>query len=203
MNTRVLFAKLVSQGTALLCMTLAVSSLSRAQNRDYPSRSRALSEADSRAEQEAERLVSLPAERIITLLEKEPGLFLQVKKLLVRTAYQQGRVLDPKDLTDETLFRLIRRDENIRILITNEIEDRNYIRAKPTRAEIARDWQRQQEMAAGVNGTQSETTDTTKDQISNQEDAYWSFPPMIHGERFCRHNCKARMETTTVCRSMS
>jgi protein involved in polysaccharide export with SLBB domain len=174
MNTRILFAKLVSQGTALLCMTLAVSSLSLAQNRDYPSRSRALSEADSRAEQEAERMVSLPAERIITLLEKEPGLFLQVKKLLVRTAYQQGRVLDPKDLTDETLFRLIRRDENIRILITNEIEDRNYIRAKPTRAEIARDWQRQQEMAAGVNGTQSETTDTTKDQISNQEDAYWS-----------------------------
>ena len=85
----------------------------------YASRTRAIDERESRAEQEAERLVSLPAERIIVLLEREPGLFLQVKKVLVRKAYQEGRVLDPKELTDEAVFRKIREDETVRVLITN------------------------------------------------------------------------------------
>ena len=48
---------------------------------------------------------------------------------LVRKAYEQGRVLDPEELTDEALFRLITRDQNIRVLITREIEDRDYIHA--------------------------------------------------------------------------
>src|SRR5207245_9428032 len=100
-------------------------------------------EAKSRAEEEAKRIVSLPAEKIILLLQQEPGLFLQVKKMLVRKAYQQGRVLEPQELTDEALFRLIRQDENVRVVITNEIVDRNYIRAKPTREELERNWQRQ------------------------------------------------------------
>ena len=61
------------------------------ENSSYPNRSsgsRALADADSRAEKEAERLVSLPAERIIELLQQEPGLLLQVKKMLVRKAYE-------------------------------------------------------------------------------------------------------------------
>ena len=101
-------------------------------------RTHAVDERESSAEKEAERLVSLPAERIIVLLEREPGLFLQVKKMLVRKAYKEGRLLDPKELTDEALYRLIRSDENIRVLVTNEIEDRNYIRVKPSQEELER-----------------------------------------------------------------
>ena len=62
----------------------------------------------SRAEFEAEQRVSLSAEKIIDLLQQEPGLLLQVKKMLVRKAFEQGRILDPTDLTDEALFRLLR-----------------------------------------------------------------------------------------------
>jgi hypothetical protein len=79
---------------------------------ESPYKSRSIEERDASAEREAQRLVSLPAEKIIVLLAREPGLYLQVKKLLVREAYQEGRVLDPKDLTDEALFRLIREDES-------------------------------------------------------------------------------------------
>ena len=93
----------------------------------------------SRAEKEAEERVSLSADRILDILQQEPGLLLQVKKMLVRKAFEQGRLLDPADLTDETLFRLVREDENIRILATREIEDRSYIRAKPTKEEIERE----------------------------------------------------------------
>ena len=70
-------------------------------------RTHAVDERESSAEKEAERLVSLPAEQIIVLLEREPGLFLQVKKMLVRKAARR-RLLDPKELTDEALYRLIR-----------------------------------------------------------------------------------------------
>src|SRR5690242_14550611 len=72
---------------------------------DHTSRTRAIDESDSRVQKEAEQLVSLPSEKIILLLEQEPGLFLEVKKMLVRRAYSQGRVIDPKELTDESIFR--------------------------------------------------------------------------------------------------
>ncbi|HEV2699194.1 MAG TPA: hypothetical protein VGU90_14455, partial [Terriglobales bacterium] len=60
-------------------------------SQDYSSRTHAIDEADSRAEQQAEHLVSLPPEKIILLLQQEPGLFLEVKKMLVRKAFAQGR----------------------------------------------------------------------------------------------------------------
>ena len=123
----------------------------------------------SRGEQEAEEQVSLSADRIIELLRQEPGLLLQVKKLLVREAFAQGRLLEPKDLTDEALFRLLQEDEGVRVLATREIEDRAYVRAKPSQGEIAREgeWSTRRDLkpalspaGAGVSG--------------DQERAYWT-----------------------------
>lgn len=136
-------------------------------------RTTAVGQDQSRAELQAERMVSLSAERIITLLDKEPGLLLEVKKMLVRTAYEQGRVLDPEELTDEALYRLIGRDQNVRVLITREIEDREYVRAKPTREELAR----QRQFAPVVSSIATPTKDGTEQTSgaeSSQEDLYWS-----------------------------
>jgi len=132
---------------ALLCMLAIGVSTSFAQKQQskpvdnakpYYDLAKPIAQEDSRAQKEADRLVSLSADRIISLLNDEPGLFLECKKLLVRTAFEQGRVLDPEDLDDETVFRLVREDQNVRVLFTREIEDRSYIRAKPTREELAR-----------------------------------------------------------------
>jgi len=81
-------------------------------------------------ETEAETIgqTSLSADRIIEILRKEPALLLEVKKLLVRKAYEQGRLLDETELTDEALFRLLNRDARIRALATQELERRGYIR---------------------------------------------------------------------------
>src|SRR5215467_11352861 len=114
---------------------------------DYASRTRALDDADSRAEREAQRLVSLPPEKIILLLQQEPGLFLEIKKMLVRKAYAQGRVLDSRELTDEAIFRLIRDDEDTRALVTQQIVDRGYVRAKPSREELAKQDEEREQMA--------------------------------------------------------
>src|SRR5512146_318438 len=121
--------------TGVCCAVLSVvlfagCTLALAQERDstrdatddasYVSRTRAVDKADSRAEKEAERLVSLPPEKIVLLLKQESGLLLEVKKLVVRRAYSQGQVLDPKDLTDDAVFRLVRDDEEVRAVVTQQ-----------------------------------------------------------------------------------
>src|SRR6185437_9323697 len=135
MNRRFRFFTTIA--VALICAMFFVSVPSLAQR--ISPRSTALDQADSRAEQEAEQMVALSADKIITILRQEPGLLLEVKKVLVRKAYEQGRLLDSVDLTDDAIFQLLREDQNVRVLATQQIEDRNYIRAKPTREEIARD----------------------------------------------------------------
>src|SRR5580700_9760081 len=145
-----------------------------AQDSPVYGRTRALDEARSQAERQAEQTVSLSAEKLIVLLQKETGLLLEVKKLLVRKAFEQGRILEPRDLTDEALFRLLREDENIRVLATQEVSKRLYIRALPTQDE------RQRELATrarSVTTKEEETSTTTnpdKTRPTSQEERYWS-----------------------------
>ena len=135
----------------------------------------------SQAQQEADRLVSLSPEQVIKTLQEEPGLLLVVKKQLVKVAFDQGRLLDESDLTDEAVYRLIREDSLIRALATRQIEDRNYIRAKPTNAELEQ--QRKENLywdSMGRDVTRAAMKEdapggTPTDNINgkNQENAYW------------------------------
>jgi polysaccharide biosynthesis/export protein len=148
--------------------------ISRAQESNYPyypKRTTAAPDSVSRAEQEAEQLVSLSADKIVTLLNEEPGLLLAVKKTLVRKAYEQGRILNPQDLTDEALFRLINSDINIRIIVTREIEKRQYVRAKPTREELERERKLMGYQGAAPNAAQAEQKPM---QGQSQEDIFWA-----------------------------
>jgi hypothetical protein len=122
----------------VLCFCTAVA-LS-AQERSGPGTG---ASGPSRAQQEAAQHVSLSADKIIEILEKEPGLLLQIKKLLVQDAFEQGRLVDTKDLNDQAIFRLLREDENARILATREIEARGYISLKPSREEAEQQKQRE------------------------------------------------------------
>src|SRR5437879_5720526 len=91
----------------LFLMLLAFPSVLAGQERthqsgSYNGRTHAIDEANSRAAQEAEQMVSLSADKIIAILRNKPGLLLEVKKMLVKNTYEQGRILDPDDLTDES-----------------------------------------------------------------------------------------------------
>src|SRR4051812_20772198 len=141
------------------------------QKQRYDTESMALK---SQAEQAAERQVALSPEKIIELLREEPGLLLQVKKMLVRKAYEQGRILDPEDLTDDSLFQLLHEDHNICVLATREIEDRAYVRAKPTLEEMER--QHARDERAGITRTVAQAGQKTEGATPNtpsQEDTYW------------------------------
>jgi polysaccharide biosynthesis/export protein len=159
----------------LACCLLGLASIPgvlRAQDRDvqpagrYTQKKQAIEDADSRAEKEAERLVSLPPEKIILLLTQEPGLSLEIKKMLVRRAYAQGQILDPNELTDEAVFRLVRDDDEVRALITQQIVDRGYVRAKPTGRELQRAFEQQQRLARQVS---DEQTDEEENAEENRE----------------------------------
>jgi len=128
------------------------------------------SNVKSRAEREAELEVALSPEKIIDLLRQEPGLLLEVKKMLVRKAYEQGRILDPEELTDDALFALLHEDQHICVLATQEIEARGYVRAKPTLQEI----ERQREMDARLGITRvPQKAELSAQRPGNQEGQYW------------------------------
>src|SRR3954468_13228462 len=157
--------------TALLCLTGTGVIAAQTQNQWHDAESIA---AKSRAEQAAELQVALSPEKIIELLRQEPGLLLQVKKMLVRKAYEQGRILDPEDLTDDALFQLLHEDHNVCVLATREIEDRSYVRAKPTVQEVER--QHERDARAGVTRTVAsaeQKSEGAAQKLSSQEDFYW------------------------------
>jgi protein involved in polysaccharide export with SLBB domain len=140
----------------------------------------------SEAERAAEAQVTLSPEAIIQILSTEPGLMLEVKKMLVRAAFEQGRILEPSDLTDDAVFQLMRDQQSARVIATQQIEDRSYVRALPTREEVARAnewaarygmWQRPE-----TESTSAPTTETAKSPGGlNQEQAYWATHPNLFG----------------------
>ena len=128
-----------------------------------------LAQVDARAP-DPELKISLSAGAIIEILRREPGLLLEVKRLLVRKAYEQGRLLDPADLTDDALFQLLREDDNVRVLATEEIESREYVRPKPTRKEMER------ERIGRVPASESAKTaaNGTIPAAPSEEEKYWA-----------------------------
>ena len=139
------------------------------------SRSTAIDQANSRAEREAEQMVSFSADRILPLLRQEPGLLLQVKKAVVRKAFERGQILNPNDLSDDALFDLIRKDDNVRIIATHEIVDRGYIKAKPGREELAKNLPCRQPESTGTEAKQPDQSSLTNSKRPpSQEELYWA-----------------------------
>jgi protein involved in polysaccharide export with SLBB domain len=157
---------------SLLPLTAQMSAQSnRDSGRDNaPDRSRAIEMEESRAQRAAEDLVSLSPDVILNLLRKEPGLLLQVKRALVRAAYQQGRLLDPQDLDDDAVFRLVREDQNVRLVVTHELEDRYYIQAKPRREDLENGLV----LKTPTSPEKGATADNQTLKAHNQEEDFWS-----------------------------
>src|SRR5207248_2901132 len=79
---------------------------------------------------------SLDAGVIVGLLQSQPALALQIKKLLIKDARDQGRLLEEDDLTDGVLYDLIQHEPSIRVIASKEIVSRHYLELKPTDEEI-------------------------------------------------------------------
>jgi hypothetical protein len=160
---------------AMFCIAAVFSPMLSGQSVPVYGRTRAIDESHSQSERQAEQTVSLSAEKLIALMQKETGLLLEVKKLLVRKAFEQGRILESKDLTDEALFRMLREDENIRVLATQEVSNRLYIRALPNQDERQREGEVSgRPSATNVEEESSAPANPAKTRSMSQEDRYWS-----------------------------
>src|SRR2546421_4668280 len=102
-RTAVLLSSVVVVATVL-----AVAQNNGPSDASYPDRRKAVPMEQSRAEKEAEDLVALSAEKIIAILRGESGLLIECKRILVRKAYEQGRLLEAVDLEDDSVFQLVR-----------------------------------------------------------------------------------------------
>ena len=176
MSNRTSFSPITKIGSTLLIgIAIASASASFGQAKDPYSPSYRSETVKSRAEQDAEQSVALSSERIIDLLRQEPGLLLEAKRVLVRKAYEQGRILDPTDLTDDALFQLLREDQSIRVLVTREIEDRGYIRAKPTRKQIEKEREENSRYTVGAVSSPSQAQNSADNGLrpTNKEEDYW------------------------------
>ncbi len=161
---------LVSLAYCLLLLGSTGRLLAQA-DRDQAAEPKAAVEVDPH-ERDPEPRVSLSAAAIIDILRQEPGLLLEVKRLLVRKAYEQGRLLDPADLTDAALFKLLREDDEIRVLATGEIEKREYVRPKPTRQEMEKDRIERLRTAGAATATGGGAVPAGRN--DNDEEKYWS-----------------------------
>jgi len=168
-----------------LCLELACSATAWSQDSQRLSYtpSTAIEQDKSRAQNEAEEMVSLSADQIVTVLTQEPGLMLEVKKALVRSAFEQGRVVDRNDLTDDAVYRLIREDDNARVIATKEIEKRSYIRAKPTRDEIAKNLPCRAPMTPDMLKLQQQKSSDAISGASNVAQALTDHKPVISQEQ--------------------
>jgi len=80
-------------------------------------------EADTSDSLQADPPVSLSADNIISTLRQDPELLQQVRNVVIQKAQEQGRSMNSGNVTDESLFRLIREDRSVRTLAAREIED--------------------------------------------------------------------------------
>ncbi|MBV9181780.1 MAG: polysaccharide export protein, partial [Acidobacteria bacterium] len=147
----------------------------------------------SRAELEAEQTVALSADKIIELLRQETGLLLQVKRVLVRKAYEQGRVLEPEDLTDDALFQLLREDHNVCVLATREIENRFYVRVKPTKQEMEAQRGLPARLGPSTEVKSPNAAENGQRKTASQEEEYWQRQEDI--ERYTLPPAKPNLNT--------
>jgi len=159
---------------------------SQRQDRDALVESyRQLQESPSASASEA----ALDTGVIIDLLRKEPALALQIKKVLIKDALDQGRLLEQEDLTDVVLYDLIRREQTIRIIASKEIVARHYLDLKPTDEEI---------LQARVERRQIERLESSEERRQQQKQAQEDEENGILPESLIRTSSRASSESADV-----
>jgi protein involved in polysaccharide export with SLBB domain len=131
--------------TYAVLLALPASGQTDLTQQQLPSIPQVSSEQLSKAQQANARIpdrlpavqgVAEDAQTLITILKAEPGLVLHMKKLLIAKAYDMGRLLAESDFSDGDLYKLIEEDENVRTIVTRELEQRGYITIRPSEREV-------------------------------------------------------------------
>jgi protein involved in polysaccharide export with SLBB domain len=156
-----------------VCLSQTVDPYAEARDRDSSMQSYHAVQSQRTTTPDAD--AALSADVVIQLLQSQPALKLQVKRVLIQKALDQGRLLAEEDLGDSELFALVRDDLNVRKIASDEIEKRHYVGLKPTDEEAFAARINQRRMARLEAG---EERRQDQKQIEDEQDE--SSTPLLH-----------------------
>src|SRR5215471_7927554 len=81
----------------------------------------------SELESENLRRVAAPAAQLRTIMVKDPGLMVELKRLVAQEATNNGQVVEDADLTDQGIFDRLDRDVEFRSLATRLVQRYGYL----------------------------------------------------------------------------
>jgi protein involved in polysaccharide export with SLBB domain len=94
----------------------------------------------------ADKFAALDAETVAQILRDNPGLMLEVRKRLIKRAYNQGHLVQPGDFATADILELIHDDAEARVIATQEIVRRDYLKLQPTEQEVVQRFKKEKEL---------------------------------------------------------
>src|ERR1700722_8167464 len=91
-----------------------------------PSRSRRLSQPNDLANENYEHLAAAPRQ-IQEVLMKDPGLLVELKRLAIKQATDNGQIVEDASLTDQAIFDRLEQDIKFRSLATRLVQRYGYL----------------------------------------------------------------------------
>src|SRR3984893_5084475 len=91
-----------------------------------PSRSRRLSQPNDLANENYEHLAAAPRQ-IQEVLMKDPGLLVELKRLAIKQATDDGQIVEDSSLTDQAIFDRLEQDIKFRSLATRLVQRYGYL----------------------------------------------------------------------------
>src|SRR3984893_17136218 len=91
-----------------------------------PSRSRRLSQPNDLANENYEHLAAAPRQ-IQEVLVKDPGLLVELKRLAIKQATDNGQIVEDSSLTDQAIFDRLEQDIKFRSLATRLVQRYGYL----------------------------------------------------------------------------
>ena len=91
-----------------------------------PSRSRRLSQPNDLANENYEHLAAAPRQ-VQEVLTKDPGLLVELKRLAIKQATDDGQIVEDSSLTDQAIFDRLEQDIKFRSLATRLVQRYGYL----------------------------------------------------------------------------
>src|ERR1700693_5431450 len=91
-----------------------------------PTRSRRLSQPNDLANENYEHLAAAPRQ-LQEVLTKDPGLLVELKRLAIKQATDDGQIVEDSSLTDQAIFDRLEQDIKFRSLATRLVQRCGYL----------------------------------------------------------------------------
>jgi protein involved in polysaccharide export with SLBB domain len=133
-KTKLVYGPQFSIRTIFLVVVVAILSCGRAQAQSAQNtrgaknsaESRRLSEASELANENYEHLAAAPRQ-VQEVLLKDPGLLVELKRLAIKEATDNGQIVEDSSLTDQAIFERLEQDIKFRSLATRLVQRYGYL----------------------------------------------------------------------------